>query len=202
MSDIYRTIASRAEGMYKDKGSKFLSFALPVENVEEIKKIIKDFQHQYHDARHVCYAYVLGNEKKDWRANDAGEPSGTAGRPILRQINTRNLTNVLVIVVRYFGGILLGTSGLINAYSEAASDALNHAEIIEKTVQCHLKISFDFLQLNSIMKIIKEQKLQVIVQEIDNEKCSIELAVAQHEVSDLIKIIQNISGTEIEVLNR
>ncbi|HOT89866.1 MAG TPA: YigZ family protein, partial [Bacteroidales bacterium] len=129
MSDIYRTIASRAEGMYKDKGSKFLSFALPVENVEEIKKILKDFQHQYHDARHVCYAYVLGNEKKDWRANDAGEPSGTAGRPILRQINTRNLTNVLVIVVRYFGGILLGTSGLINAYSEAASDALNHAEI-------------------------------------------------------------------------
>ncbi|MBP7152506.1 MAG: YigZ family protein [Paludibacteraceae bacterium] len=201
MSDKYLTIASKAEGIYKEKGSKFLSFAFPVENVEEIKKLIKDFQNQYHDARHICYAYVLGTDKKEWRANDAGEPSGTAGRPILRQINARNLTHVLVIVVRYFGGILLGTGGLINAYSEAACDALNHAEIIEKTVQSHVKLTFGYLQLNNIMKIVKEQKLQIVSQETNSEKCYVELAVSQNELPELFIRFQNIAGTKIETVH-
>ena len=134
MSDIYKTINSTAEGIYKIKGSKFLSFAIPVQNVDEIKVIVAEYRKQYFDARHVCYAYMLGNERLEFRANDDGEPSGTAGRPILGQINSYELTDVMIIVVRYFGGILLGTGGLVSAYKEAAIEALSQAEIIEKIV--------------------------------------------------------------------
>lgn len=132
MTDSYLTIQTQSSGLYKSKGSKFLSFAHPAKDTEEVKDLIADYKKRYHNARHVCYAYMLGPERNDFRFNDDGEPSGTAGKPILGQINARNLTNVLVVVVRYFGGILLGTGGLVTAYREAASDALEQAEIIEK----------------------------------------------------------------------
>ena len=161
MSDTYKTISSPAEGIYKEKGSKFLSFAIPVKTAEEIKEIIKEYRKQYYDARHVCYAYMLGAEHKDFRANDDGEPSGTAGRPILGQINSRELTDILVIVVRYFGGVLLGTGGLVVAYKEATADALNQAEIIEKTVDEVISVRFDYLLMNDVMRIIKDTGAQI-----------------------------------------
>ena len=134
MEDFYKTIAVPAEGLYKEKGSKFISFAYPVQTEEQIKGIVAELKDKFYDARHHCYAWMLGAGKKNFRANDDGEPSSTAGRPILGQIQSNDLTNILIVVVRYFGGTKLGVSGLIHAYREAAADALNHAEIIEKTV--------------------------------------------------------------------
>ena len=185
MSDTYKTISSPAEGIYKEKGSKFLSFAIPVKTAEEIKEIIKEYRKQYYDARHVCYAYMLGAEHKDFRANDDGEPSGTAGRPILGQINSRELTDVLVIVVRYFGGVLLGTGGLVVAYKEATADALNQAEIIEKTVDEIISVSFDYLLMNDVMRIIKDTNAQITDQTFDNNCCLI--LTARKQDSELIK---------------
>ena len=129
--DSYRTIKTLSQGLYKDKGSKFMAFAYPVSEQESIKPIIDDIKKTYHDARHHCYAYMIGYQRQIWRANDDGEPSGTAGKPILGQINSAELTNILIVVIRYFGGILLGTSGLINAYKCAAADAISNAEIVE-----------------------------------------------------------------------
>ena len=157
MSDTYKTIIAPTEGIYKEKGSKFLSFAIPVSSVDEVKEIVKNYRKEYYDSRHVCYAYMLGADRKEFRANDDGEPSGTAGRPILGQINSRELTNILVIVVRYFGGILLGTGGLVVAYKEATTDALNQAEVIEKTVDETIAILFDYVLMNEVMRIIKDK---------------------------------------------
>src|ERR1035437_5115796 len=150
--DSYHTIITSTEGIYKEKGSKFLAFSIPVENSEQVKELVKTFKKDYYDARHVCYAYMLGAECKEWRANDDGEPSGTAGLPILGQINSRELTNILIIVVRYFGGSLLGTSGLNTAYKETAADALNQATVIEKTVDSEFEIHFDYLLMNDVMR--------------------------------------------------
>ena len=161
----YNTIQNESTGIYKEKGSKFLSFALPVRNEEEVKEIITQYKKQYYDARHVCYAYMLGAERKVFRVNDDGEPSGTAGRPILGQINSRNLTNVLVIVVRYFGGVLLGTGGLVTAYKEAAADALEQAEIIEKTVDISVEVKFEYPDIEVVMSTIKEIDAQIIKQD-------------------------------------
>lgn len=161
MAESYLTITKKSEGLYKEKGSKFLSFAIPVSNLEEIKDILKDYRKEYYDARHVCYAYMLGADREEFRANDDGEPSGTAGRPILGQINSKNLTNILVIVVRYFGGILLGTGGLIVAYKQAAADALDHADIIERQVECNHKVHFDYPHMNEVMRILKEENATI-----------------------------------------
>ena len=147
MSNTFKTITSTGEGIYKEKGSKFLSYAIPVISADEAKENVKDYRKRFFDARHVCYAWMLGAERTEFRANDDGEPSGTAGRPILGQINSRDLTNVLVIVVRYFGGILLGTGGLVVAYKEAAANALNQTEILEKNVEENIQIKF-FLSKN------------------------------------------------------
>lgn len=185
MSDIFKTITKATEGIYKEKGSKFLSFAIPVNNVDEVKEIVKTYRKEYYDARHVCYAYVLGADRKEWRANDDGEPSGTAGRPILGQINSRELTNILVIVVRYFGGILLGTGGLVIAYKEATSDALNQAEIIEKTVDEIVSINFDYVLMNDIMRIIKDANANIDSQSYDNN-CIMNLSIRKQE-SELLK---------------
>ena len=144
MPDSYKTIVKLSEGIYKEKGSKFLSFAIPATSVEEVKLILEEYRKRFYDARHVCYAYMLGAGRNEFRANDDGEPSGTAGRPILGQINSFELTNILVIVARYFGGILLGTGGLITAYKEAAKDALAQAEVLEKTVKIRFKIEFGY----------------------------------------------------------
>ena len=193
----FKTISITTEGIYKEKGSKFMSFAIPVQNVEEVKEIVKVYHKRFFDARHVCYAYMLGAERSDFRANDDGEPSGTAGRPILGQINSRELTNILVIVVRYFGGVLLGTGGLVVAYKEATADALNQAEIIEKTVDEQISINFDYLIMNDVMRIIKEANPQIISQVFDN-LCCMKLSIRKQDAPLLIAKLEKIIGVEIE----
>jgi len=183
--DSFHTITTPTEGIYKEKGSKFLAFSMPVENSEQVKELVKTFKKDYYDARHVCYAYMLGAERKEWRANDDGEPSGTAGRPILGQINSRGLTNILVVVVRYFGGILLGTGGLTVAYKEAAADALNQAEIIERTVDCEMTIHFEYSIMDSVMRIVKETSAMILEQGYEND-CFMKLSIRQQE-EELLK---------------
>ncbi len=196
MSDIFKTISTSTEGIYKEKGSKFLSFAIPVQNADEVKELIKKYKKEFYDARHICYAYMIGAERKDWRANDDGEPSGTAGRPILGQINSRELTNVLVIVVRYFGGILLGTGGLIVAYREAAADALNQAEIIEKTVDEQISINFDYILMNDVMRIIKDTNAQIYEQTFDNN-CRMVLILKKQDCELIKSKLKKIVGVSL-----
>lgn len=197
MTDTYKTIENTSEGIYKEKGSKFLSFAFPVRNIDDINLIISDFKKQYYDARHVCFAYMLGENLKQWRANDDGEPSGTAGKPILGQIKSFEITNVLVIVVRYFGGILLGTGGLVAAYREAAANALDNAVIIEKTMNTGISIQFDYLLMNDVMKVIKEMNPEIVQQKFDNF-CSIQLEIRQAEAEKLISKLDKINGIVFE----
>ncbi|HEY5593174.1 MAG TPA: YigZ family protein [Paludibacter sp.] len=198
MSDTYKTIATPTEGIYKEKGSKFLSFAHPVHNVDEVKELVKNYRKEYYDARHVCYAYMLGAERKEWRANDDGEPSGTAGRPIIGQINSRELTNILVIVVRYFGGILLGTGGLVVAYKEATADALEQAEIIEKTVDCQFTIHFEYTLMNDVMRAVKENNAQIMSQSYEND-CTMEISIRMQEADSLIGKMNKIDGLRVEM---
>ena len=172
--DTYSTISSPAEASFTEKRSKFLAFALPVTTLSEVKNLLETYQKRYYDARHVCYAYMLGAERTDFRANDNGEPSGTAGKPILGQINSRELTDVLVIVVRYFGGIKLGTSGLIVAYRTAAALALDAAERVEKTVDEEIDFSFEYPYMNDVMRIVKEEGATVIGQTYDTG-CTVRL---------------------------
>ena len=195
--DSYKTISTLSDGVYKEKGSKFLSFAIPVHNIEEVKQIVKDYRKRFFDARHVCYAYIIGAERNEFRANDDGEPSGTAGRPILGQLNSRELTDILVIVVRYFGGILLGTGGLVTAYKEATADALNQAEIIEKTVDVTISISFDYLLMNEVMRIIKEINPLIISQTFDNQ-CSMKLSTRKQDADILTSKLEKIVGLIFE----
>ena len=191
--DSFHTITTPTEGIYKEKGSKFLAFSMPVENSEQVKELVKTFKKDYYDARHVCYAYMLGAERKEWRANDDGEPSGTAGRPILGQINSRGLTNILVVVVRYFGGILLGTGGLTVAYKEAAADALNQAEIIERTVDCEMTIHFAYSIMNSVMRIVKETNALILAQGYEND-CFMKLSIRKQEENFLKGKLIKIDG--------
>jgi uncharacterized YigZ family protein len=195
--DTYKTITTPVDGIYKEKGSKFLAFAIPVTTVEEVKEIVKNYRKEYYDARHVCYAYMLGSERNEFRANDDGEPSGTAGRPILGQINSLELTNVLVIVVRYFGGILLGTGGLVVAYKEATKDALNQAEIIEKTVDETVNIHFEYLLMNDVMRIVKETCAEILNQSYE-DKCNMQISIRKHDVLLLTSKLMKIIGVEIE----
>lgn len=158
-SDTYKTIKSPAEGIYKEKGSRFVSIAIPVSDQEEIKPIIDKIKKEHHEARHHCFAYMIGHERKIWRINDDGEPSGTAGRPILGQINSFELTNILIVISRYFGGTLLGVSGLINAYRSAAASAILNAELLEKTLQEYYKITYPYISMNDVMRILKEENV-------------------------------------------
>ncbi|MBR3716950.1 MAG: YigZ family protein [Bacteroidales bacterium] len=169
MDDSYKTIAARSEGLYTEKRSKFIAMAIPVRTLDEVKEHLTAINKQYYDARHACYAYVLGPERKDFRANDNGEPSGTAGRPILGQINSLELTDILLVVVRYFGGIKLGTSGLYAAYKEAAAEALKAAAIIEKTVDEDIAIRFEYPFMNEVMRIVKEEGPELVSQGFDND---------------------------------
>lgn len=169
MDDSYKTIAARSEGLYTEKRSKFIAMAIPVRTLDEVKEHLTAINKQYYDARHACYAYVLGPERKDFRANDNGEPSGTAGRPILGQINSLELTDILLVVVRYFGGIKLGTSGLYAAYKEAAAEALRAAAIIEKTVDEDVVIRFEYPFMNEVMRIVKEEGPELVSQGFDND---------------------------------
>lgn len=167
MEDTYKTIVAPAEASYTEKRSKFLAFALPVRSVEEVKEQLEKYQKEYYDARHVCYAYMLGPKRTDFRVNDNGEPSGTAGKPILGQINSNGLTDVMVVVVRYFGGIKLGTSGLIVAYREATALALAEAEVIEKTVDEEVEVRFEYPFMNDVMRIVKEEEPEIVFQAYD-----------------------------------
>ena len=192
MGDTFLTIKSVSEGIFKDKGSKFLSFAFPVETVDEVKTIVQQKRTEFYDARHVCYAYMLGAERTTFRAVDDGEPSSTAGRPILGQINSCQLTNVLVIVVRYFGGILLGTSGLINAYKEAAAAAIENAQIEEKIVKSAIQVTFKYPQLNDIMRVVKEQDLEVSGQEFGFDENKMTLWVRNSQLNVVKEKIKQI----------
>lgn len=179
MTDEYKTITEIiGEGFYSEKRSKFLAFAHHVETIDEIKDILVSYRKKYYDARHVCYAYVLGADKADFRANDDGEPSSTAGKPILGQINSYDLTNVLVIVVRYYGGVNLGTGGLIVAYRTAAADALDHATIETRLVEEVITYSFPYPMMNAVMRVIKEMQPRIVSQTFDNT-CSISMSIRQ-----------------------
>ena len=184
MSDEYKTIASTSEGYYTEKRSKFLAFAHHVQTVDEVKDIIAQYRKKYYDARHVCYAYMLGAERQEFRANDDGEPSSTAGKPILGQINSNELTDILIVVVRYYGGVNLGTSGLIVAYREAAADAISHATIETRQVEEIVKYSFAYPQMNDVMRIVKDMNPRIISQTYDNT-CEIVLSIRKSEAEQL-----------------
>ena len=201
MNDEYKTITERVgEGYYSEKRSKFLAFAHHVETQEQIKELLARYRKEYYDARHVCYAYMLGAERLDFRANDDGEPSSTAGKPILGQINSRELTDVLVVVVRYYGGVNLGTSGLIVAYREAAADALEHAEIVTRQVEELVNYSFAYPQMNDVMRIVKEMSPRIVSQQFDNT-CEITLAIRKSETEQLrakLEKLNEVRGTRNE----
>ncbi len=184
MNDEYKTIKGTGEGYYTEKRSKFLAFAHHVESVEEVKELLAQYRKKYYDARHVCYAYMLGAERKDFRANDDGEPSSTAGKPILGQINSNELTDILIVVVRYYGGVNLGTSGLIVAYREAAADAIAHAEVVTRQVEELVTYSFSYPMMNDVMRIVKDMSPRIVSQTYDNT-CEITLAIRKGEADQL-----------------
>ena len=183
-TDEYKTISATSEGYYTEKRSKFLAFAHHVDTVDQIKDIIAGYRKKYYDARHVCYAYMLGPERQDFRANDDGEPSSTAGKPILGQINSNELTDILIVVVRYYGGVNLGTSGLIVAYREAAADAIAHATVETRQVEELVKYSFSYPQMNDVMRIVKDMNPRIISQTYDNT-CEIVLSIRKSEAEEL-----------------
>ena len=199
LNDTFLTISDISEGLYKEKGSKFLAFAIPVTDVEEVKEHISDFRKMYHDARHVCYAYMLGPEAKEFRANDDGEPSGSSGRPVLGQIDSCGLSDILVVVVRYFGGIKLGIPGLIRAYKTSTADALANAEIIEKIAAKMYRVHFGYLNMNGVMKVMKDMGLEQKNQRFDME-CSLDTSVRLSLVDTFIERMGDVEGCHLEEL--
>ncbi|MBR6441668.1 MAG: YigZ family protein [Bacteroidales bacterium] len=197
--DTYKTIAAPSEGLYKEKGSKFLAFAYPVRTIEEVKGHLEQLRKDYFDARHHCYAYILGPRKDAFRANDDGEPSGTGGRPIHGQLLSADLTDTLIVVVRYFGGILLGASGLANAYKTAARDAIDHATVIEKTIDTRYRLGFAYETMNDVMRILKEYDLKPEKQDF-NLDCSLEVAIRQSQSVRFYDAVANLRTVHIEVL--
>jgi uncharacterized YigZ family protein len=196
LRDIYRTIAKRSEGTYSELRSKFLAFALPVRSAEEALALVAGFQKEYFDARHVCWAYRLGAEGEEYRSNDNGEPSGTAGKPILGQIVSAELSDVLVVVVRYFGGVKLGTSGLIVAYRTAAAEALANADIIERTVDKKLTLTFSYEQMNLVMRVVKDFSPQILSQEYEGNEVRMTISLRESMVEPF-KEKFNINGRTV-----
>ena len=194
--DTYRTITALSEGIYTEKRSKFIAIALPVRTLEEVKQHLETYQKKYYDARHVCYAYMLGHERLNFRANDNGEPSGTAGKPILGQINSNELTDILIIVVRYFGGIKLGTSGLIVAYKAAAAEAISNATIIEKTVDDDVTVVFEYPFMNDIMRIVKEDEPEILKQSYDMD-CLMKLRIRRSMMPKLRARLEKVETARI-----
>ncbi len=197
MEDTFKTIEKPSEGLYKDKGSRFISYAFPVNTEDEIREIVQSIKKEHHSARHHCYAWRLGAEKLSFRANDDGEPSSTAGKPILGQIQSFDLTNILIVVVRYFGGTLLGVSGLINAYRNAALDAIYQAEIVEKLVEKWLLVEFDYSAMNEVMKIFKDEKLPQIDSQFDL-KCNIKTHIRISESDRIEAALLKTEGVEVK----
>ncbi|MGP1463648.1 IMPACT family protein [Tannerella sp.] len=197
MSDLYKTIRAASEGYYTEKRSRFLSFAIPVRTPEEVKAQVEACRKKYYDARHVCWAYMLGADRTTFRANDDGEPSSTAGKPILGQINSNELTDILVIVVRYFGGIKLGTSGLIVAYRSAAAEAIAAAEVEERTVDVECTVVFEYPSLNDIMRVVKEMQPAIVSQTFE-ANCEITLRVRQSQEEMLKNRLLMIEGAYLK----
>nr|WP_321411033.1 YigZ family protein [uncultured Carboxylicivirga sp.] len=200
ITDQYKTLKEPSEGIYKEKGSKFITYAYPIYTEEEIKHILDELKKQYYDARHHCFAWQLGTDGNRFRANDDGEPSGTAGKPILGQIRSFELTNLLVVVIRYFGGTKLGTSGLIHAYKEATIDAIKNGIIEERTVNDFYQIDFDYGVMNDVMRIMKEENPNITAQDF-NLRCSIKWNTRQSEVEKITSRLSKIESVEIEFLH-
>lgn len=196
MDDTYKTVEKPAEGYINEKKSKFISYIYPVKSADEALGLVEELRVKYHDARHVCWAYMLGWEREEFRANDDGEPSGTAGRPILGQINSAELTDVLIAVVRYFGGTLLGTGGLIKAYKEAAADAIANAEVVEKTVDDFIDIHFEYPLLNEVMRVLKQFDEVKWTQDF-TESCRMRLQVRRSLSDRLQGMLAAIHGVDL-----
>ena len=196
--DTFKTIRALSEGLYKEKGSKFLAFAHPVESVSEVKLLLEQYRKTYYDARHVCFAYALGPKAAETRSNDDGEPSGTAGRPILGQIQSADLTNVLVVVIRYFGGVLLGTGGLVTAYKTAASEALQNALVEEKTIDADFSVRFEFPFMNEVMKLVKSLDAQIVSQDYDMD-CGMTLRIRKRDAERLETALGKIETLRFEM---
>lgn len=193
MSDTFLTIESSGEGIFKEKMSRFLSFAIPVSSVGEAREYIEMYRKEYYDARHVCWAYMIGHERTCFRANDNGEPSGTAGKPILGQINSNNLTDILIIVVRYFGGIKLGTGGLIVAYRQAAAEAIAACNIVERLVEDTINIRFEYPLMNDVMRIVKEEQPSVLSQSFEMD-CEMSLRLRRSAMPRLCARLEKVQG--------
>ena len=200
MSDTFRTILSPSEAVFTEKRSRFLAFAYPIADVSEAKEKIAELGKKYFDARHVCWAYMLGPDRTEFRANDNGEPSGTAGKPILGQINSFELTNILIAVVRYFGGIKLGTSGLIVAYRQAAKEALENAEIVKRFVCEAITFSYPYMVMNDVMKLSKIDGVNIVSSQFDNT-CSMTLSVRKSVMNHLLQRLKDIDGVSINNQN-
>ncbi len=201
MNDTYNTIIAPAEGLFKDKGSRFLSYLYPVNDEEEIREILQKLKKEHYNARHHCYAWRLGKEEIRFRANDDGEPSSTAGKPILGQLVSHDLTQVLLVVVRYFGGILLGTGGLINAYREAAADAIRHAAVETRLVEEEFRIDCSYTELNAVMQILKNENLPQTAIDL-TEKCRISFAVRKSEAERILAIFRKLYGVQISPVDK
>ena len=199
VEDSYRTIKELSEGYYSEKRSRFISYAIPVRTIDEVKAEVARLRKEYYDARHVCWAYMLGADRKTFRANDDGEPSSTAGKPILGQINSNELTDILVVVIRYFGGIELGTSGLIVAYRTAASEAIASATIEERTVDEDITVVFEYPYLNSIMRIVKEDSPAIIAQKFDMD-CEMTLRIRKSEADRLRNRLQKVETAYLKMV--
>jgi uncharacterized YigZ family protein len=184
MIDNFKTIASKSEGTYTELRSKFLAFAHPVSTVEEAMALVEQYQKKYYDARHVCWAYMIGADRETFRSNDNGEPSGTAGKPILGQINSNELTNIIILVVRYFGGVKLGTSGLIVAYRTAAAEAIANATIEERQVEAQYEFSFEYPLMNAVMKVVRDMDARIVSQSYDMD-CRMTLSIRRSKMDEL-----------------
>ncbi len=193
MSDFYKTLKGMSQGIYKEKMSKFIAIAQPASSAEEAKALIKQISNKYHDARHCCWAYMIGTQRDEYLSSDNGEPSGTAGKPILGQINSYGLTNVVIAVVRYFGGIKLGTSGLIVAYREAARTAIEAGEILECHEQATFSFTFPYLAMNDVMKLVKNGDLKVLEQQFDNV-CSMTIQMDADKLPELRERLLSLDG--------
>lgn len=200
MGDTYYTISRQGEAQFREKMSRFISFAVSVHDADEARSIVKEYQNEYHDSRHVCWAYMLGPDRKEWQLNDNGEPSGTAGKPILGQINSKNLTDVLVVVVRYFGGIKLGTPGLIAAYREAARLALEDAGIKEMHNMVDVEVSFPYVAADGVMKIVKATETEVLDRTFDNV-CTMRLRFREDHADSIIGRLQGVDGAQVEAIS-
>jgi len=199
MEDTYKTIQQKAEGLYKEKGSKFIAYAYPIKSEDEAKEIVQGLKKEFYDARHHCFAYMLGRERLIWRINDDGEPSGTAGKPILGQIDSRKLTNTSIIVVRYFGGTLLGVPGLINAYKTVSALALQTIPVIQKQIELTYSVHFDYTQVNDVMQVLKQGNCSIIQQDLQLFS-EIKAGIPKNRLDEVIHRLNDLRNVELKEL--